>query len=94
MNKKGRFMFKAHKVGTIVQALSLSDEFSHIQLWAECNGLIINFDKTKSSYFIVLTLSSTDTHSYLRVFNVCILLNCLESSFSLVLASLIIWMLF
>ena len=27
--------------------IPLSDEFSHIQLWAKCNGLIINFDKTK-----------------------------------------------
>ena len=29
--------------------IPLSDEFSHIQLWVKCNGLIrpINFDKTK-----------------------------------------------
>ena len=27
--------------------IPLSDEFSHIQLWAKCNGLTINFDKTR-----------------------------------------------
>ena len=27
--------------------IPLSDEFSYIQLWAKCNGLIINLDKTK-----------------------------------------------
>ena len=58
--------------------IPLSDEFSRIQLWTECNGLIINFDKTKSLYFIVLTLASTVFPRQLRVLNVCMLLNCLE----------------
>jgi len=26
---------------------TLADEFSHIKRWADTNGLIINFDKTK-----------------------------------------------